>query len=411
MNDAKSPRRRFGQVSRMRSGRWQARFTVPLGHPCGRGGELITARHTFEPTTYGKEAAGDWIRDEERRLNAEGAAWATLDEHAAAERIRGEREAVVTFAEFSATWLRTRRTKNGPLQESTRRGYRIWLDKYLLPSLGDLTLDEITPTVVLRWYEDALPHDKPKTTRECYALGSAVMRTATAADGVLAGAVNPFKIDGAGSFGARSRARTEVIDDHDLLVITSTIRPEWRAMVALALGCGLRFGEIIALRRSDIDLKATPPVVRVTRAVGTGQGGRRYEKDPKSTAGTRDQRIPVAVVDALTEHLRSYVTGRDGLLFPAPDGGWLSETRFRKASGGWLVVREAVGRPINFHDLRATGATRMAQRGAHVDEVKVFLGDSSTQAAERYVRATRSRMDDLTAAAFATVHFGTAGER
>ena len=169
-----------------------------------------------------------------------------------------EREAVVTFAEFSATWLRTRRTKNGPLQESTRRGYRIWLDKYLLPTLGDLPLDEITPTVVLRWYEDALPHDKPKTTRECYALGSAIMRTATAADGVLAGAVNPFKIDGAGSFGARSRARTEVIDEHDLLVIASTIRPEWRAMVALAFGCGLRFGEIIALRRSDIDLKATP---------------------------------------------------------------------------------------------------------------------------------------------------------
>lgn len=297
------------------------------------------------------------------------------------------------------------------MQESTRRSYRIWLDKYLLPSLGDLPLDEITPTVVLHWYEEALPHDKPATTRECYALGSAIMRTATAADGVLPGAVNPFKIDGVGSIGARSRARTEVIDEHDLAVIASTIRPEWRAMVALALGCGLRFGEILALRRSDNDLKTTPPVVRVTRAIGTGPSGRRYEKDPKNTAGTRDQRIPAAVVDALTEHLRSYVTGRDGLLFPAPDGGWLSETRIRKASGGWLAVREAVGRPINFHDLRATGATRMAQRGAHVDEVKVFLRDSSTQAAERYVRATRSRMDDLTAAAFATVDFGDPGER
>lgn len=390
----------------MRSGRWQARFTVPLGHPSGRGGQTITAPHTFEPTTYGKEAAGDWIRDEERRLNAEGAGWATLAEHAQADRARVEREAVVTFGEFSATWLRTRRTKNGPLQESTRRGYRIWLDKYLLPTFADLPLDDITPTVVLRWYEDALPHDKPKTTRECYALGSAIMRTATAADGVLAGAVNPFKIDGAGSFGARSRPRSEVIDDRDLQVITSTIRPEWRAMVALALGCGLRFGEIIALRRSDIDLRAARPVVRVSRAVGTGPGGRRYEKAPKTAAGSRDQRIPAAVVDALGAHLRSYVSGRDGLLFPAPDGGWLSETRFRRASGGWLAVRDAVGRPVNFHDLRATGATRMAQRGAHVDEVKVFLGDSSTQAAERYVRATQSRMDDLTAAAFATIDFG-----
>jgi integrase len=179
-------------------------------------------------------------------------------------------------------------------------------------------------------------------------------------------------------------------------------------MVALALGCGLRFGEIIALRRSAIDLKAKPPLVRVARAVGTGPGGRRYEKGPKSAASTRNQRVPATVLDALTEHLRSYVTGRDGLLFPAPDGGWLSETSFRKASGGWLAVRDAVGRPVNFHDLRATGATRMAQRGAHVDEVKVFLGDSSTQAAERYVRATQSRMDDLTAAAFATLDFRSA---
>lgn len=65
-----------------------------------------------------------------------------------------------------------------------------------------------------------------------------------------------------------------------------------------------------------------------------------------------------------------------------------------------------VGRPINFHDLRATGATRLAQRGAHVTEVQAFLGNSSSQAAERYIRATQSRMDDLTALAFDGLDFG-----
>ena len=102
----------------------------------------------------------------------------------------------------------------------------------------------------------------------------------------------------------------------------ATIRPEWRALVALALGCGLRFGELVAPRRSDVDLKV------------------------------------------------------------------------------------AVGHPINFHDLRATGATRRAQRGAHVAKVQAFLGDSSSQAAERYIRATQSRMDDLTALAFDGLDFG-----
>jgi hypothetical protein len=44
-------RRRFGQVNKMRSGRWQARFAVPLGHPSGRGGQVVTAPHTFEANT------------------------------------------------------------------------------------------------------------------------------------------------------------------------------------------------------------------------------------------------------------------------------------------------------------------------------------------------------------------------
>lgn len=80
-------------------------------------------------------------------------------------------ERVITFEEFAATWLRTRRTKTGPLEKSTRRAYRIWLNKYLLPTSGPFPLDKLTPTVILRWYEDELPHDKAKTTRECYALG------------------------------------------------------------------------------------------------------------------------------------------------------------------------------------------------------------------------------------------------
>lgn len=404
---AKASRRRFGQVTKMRSGRWQARFTVPLDHPSGRGGQIVTAPHTFEPNTYGREAAGDWLRAEELRLNAEGSSWHTLAEHAEAERVRTAAETAPTFAQYAEVWLRARKVKGQPLQESTKRGYLIWLGKYVLPTFGEMPLDTITAADVVRWY-DGLPHDKGKTVRECYALAKAIMKSATAADGVLPGAVNPFTIDGAGTIGKRAEKRTEVIEGADLALILAKIRPEWRAMIALALGCGLRFGEIVALRRSDVDLGARLPVVRVRRAVGTGPGGKRYEKTPKSRAGIRDQRIPEGVGKVLTEHLRTYVTGRDGLLFPGPSGDWLQPTRFRDLAGGWRDVREAVGRSVNFHDLRATGATRLAQKGAHVAEVQAFLGDSSSQAAERYVRATQSRMDDLTAAAFAELSFGTA---
>ena len=168
------------------------------------------------------------------------------------------------------------------MQESTKRGYLIWLRKYLLPTFSEMPLNTITVADVVHWYE-GLPHDKGKTVRECYALAKAIMKTATAADGVLPGAVNPFAIDGAGTIGKRSDKRTEVIEDADLVLILGTIRPEWRAMVALALGCGLRFGKIVALRRSDVDLRAKPPVVRVRRAVSTGraENGTRRGRNPR----------------------------------------------------------------------------------------------------------------------------------
>ena len=278
-------------------------------------GRSSRRRHTFEANTYGREAAGDWLRAEELRLNAEGASWRTLSEHAEDERIRAAAKKVPTFAEYADVWLRARKVKGQPLQESTKRGYLIWLRKYLLPTFGEMPLNTITAADVVRWYE-GLPHDKGKTVRECYALAKAIMKSATAADGVLPGAVNPFTIDGAGTIGKRSDKRTEVIEDADLALILATIRPEWRAMVALALGCGLRFGEIVALRRSDVDLRAKPSVVRVRRAVSTGPGGKRYEKGPKSRAGIRDQRIPDSVGTVLTDHLRTYVTGREGCSSP-----------------------------------------------------------------------------------------------
>src|SRR3546814_15887629 len=115
----------------MRSGRWQARYTVPLTHESGRGGHIVTAPHTFEPGTYGKEAAGDWLRSEERRLQSEGADWRTLAAHAEDERLRVEAERAVTFGEYADTWLRACKVKGGrQLQRrEERRGGTGWVSE------------------------------------------------------------------------------------------------------------------------------------------------------------------------------------------------------------------------------------------------------------------------------------------
>lgn len=386
-------KRGFGSIRKLPSGRYQARYTGP-------DGSTVTATTTFTA----KIDAEAWLMAERREVER-SEPWMPPVARLEAARKAAELARKPSFASYADTWIRTRKVKGGrPLQPSTVRGYRIWLRKYLEPAFGGTPIDEITPGMMIGWHE-SMEQGKAKTLREAYALGSAIMRTATAADGPIAGHLNPFAIDGAGSIGAASDKREELVEDAELPVILATIRAEWQALVWLALGCGLRFGEGTALRCTrDFDLRATPPVVKVRHAIGTETGGRQYEKPPKSRAGVRDQRIPAAVLAPLKVHLRTYVSGRDGLLFPAPGRGWLTSSRFHESVGGWRDVREALERPkLNFHDLRATGATRMALAGANVAEIQTFLGDSTPTAAMRYVRAAQSRMDHLTTTAFASL--------
>jgi len=382
-------KRGVGSVRKLPSGRWQARVTGP---------DLM--RHNAPTTFTTKRDAEAWIVTESKRME-DVDTWQPAQARlaaAAAERARAEAERIL-FADYAKHFLRTRTTKGKPLAQSTILRHQSTLKGHVLPAFGDLDLDSITPQRVLKWWE-ALP-ESPKIRREAYSLAKAIMSEAVSVHGPIPGHMNPFAIRGAGS--GQSPKREETVSSEELRTILATMRPEWRCAVLLATWCGLRYGEIAELRRSDVDL--TRRVIHVRRALALAGRKERHVKRPKSEAGNRNQRIPTSIVPDLKEHLASIMTGRDGLLFPNRTGGHLNPSVFYgKAKGGgkpspgsWMAARAAAGRnDLHFHDLRATGATLMAQNGATVAEVQAWLGDSTPTAALRYVRATDSRMDTLT---------------
>ena len=166
-------------------------------------------------------------------------------------------------------------------------------------------------------------------------------------------------------------------------------------MAMLATWCGLRFGELIELRRKDIDLGTS--VVRVRRAA-VRNGGRVIVGQPKSEAGVRDVAIPPHVLPLLREHLGSDITdGRDGLLFPASDGrSHLAPSTLYRS---FYPAREAAGKAASrWHDLRHTGAVLAAQTGATLAELMGRLGHSTPQAAMRYQHAARGASARIAAA-------------
>ncbi|MFD8734776.1 tyrosine-type recombinase/integrase [Streptomyces sp. NPDC059618] len=171
--------------------------------------------------------------------------------------------------------------------------------------------------------------------------------------------------------------------------MAGAIAPRYRLLVLLAAFTTLRFGELAAPRRKDIDLAGRLVVVR--RSQAEFQDGRLCDKAPKSAAGVRSVSFPAELVDEISHHLKHYAAeGQEGHLFVGPQGGQLRRSNFRD---DWIKARKAVSvsAELHFHDLRHTGNTLASTAGASTRELMTGMGHSSSRAALIYQHMTSDR--------------------
>jgi integrase len=150
-----------------------------------------------------------------------------------------------------------------------------------------------------------------------------------------------------------------------------------RPLYVTATMCGLRQGELLALRWLDVDWKAR--VIRVRRNYTRGRFGK-----PKSRRSTRSVPMPRRVAAELRRlHNRSDYTGDTGLVFCHPDtGSPYDASKMRKRFKN--AVADAGIRPIRFHDLRHTFGTRMAGAGAPLRFIQEWMGHRDYKTTEIY---------------------------
>lgn len=139
----------------------------------------------------------------------------------------------------------------------------------------------------------------------------------------------------------------------------------------------LRWGELVGLRRENIDLEACE--IRIVEKTAQPDRGSLLAETPKSRAGRRTVVFPAELVPELCWHLeRIAEPGDRGLVFVGPRGAPLRRANFRRI---WLAARDTAGVPeLHFHDLRHVGGTLAAAIGATSKELMARLGHSSTRA-------------------------------
>ncbi|MGH9023581.1 MAG: tyrosine-type recombinase/integrase, partial [Acidimicrobiia bacterium] len=303
----------------------------------------------------------------------------------------------VILATWAAEWQRT----VVHLRPSSQRIYEANLRLHILPELGEIELAKFTPSMLRGW----LAGLATKVSRRGRPLaGGSVSQAYRTLNRVLSAAMENELI-GRNPLRAVKAPRVDsepmrFLSHNELATLAGAIDGRYRAFVLVAAYCGLRAGELMALRRKSVDLLRR--VITVVEQVQRISGGHEVSS-PKSSSGRRSVPLPALVAEALTEHLAVYTEpGADALVFPAPEGGFLRPENFR--SRVWIPATKAAGvAPLRLHDLRHTCASLAIAAGADVKVLQRMLGHASAALTlDRYghlmpgqARSVADRLDEM----------------
>jgi integrase len=351
------PARRFGNVRKLPSGRYQARWE-------DKDGTEHKAPHTFAEAAEARR----WLAAQETDLHRGG--WVDPD--------KGR----LTLRAYADDWLEAK----PDLRPRTRELYRSLLDHHVLPILGTRSLATLDIEAVKKWRAKLIRSGLGDVTvAKSYRLLRTVLNGAVEDGRIVA---NPCTIKGAG---VERSAERSVASIDQVQALANAIEPRFGALVLLAAFSGLRFGELSALTRRHIDLEAATVKVEVSAAEVHKANGGRIVGDPKTERSRRTVALPPQVALVLASHLAQYVGPEpDALVFCGPLGAPLRRGNFHKV---WAKARDAAGIPdsLHFHDLRHTGNTLAAATGASTAELMARMGHASPRAAMIYQHATADR--------------------
>ena len=263
-----------------------------------------------------------------------------------------------TFREQAEIWiasLATRRRK--PVKPATIHGWRHSLDRWLLPTLGDLVLADVgngaLKTVIEKMSNVGLAPQSIVTHSRVVKM---VVSSAVNAEG---DEIYPRKwnhnfvglpiID-------PTKQKRPTVTQAELQNILTRVHPRYRTLVALLAGTGLRIGEALGLKTDDLNAECT--VLHVRRSIWHGR-----EQQPKTENAVRVIDIP----EQLAQLLREHIAGLTGYLFSTRNGTPLSQRNVHRTLNAACAT-------CGFHAFRRYRAAMLRKARVPEDLIGLWLG-------------------------------------
>jgi integrase len=286
-----------------------------------------------------------------------------------------------TVAEHLRDWLEN----DHDLAPKTKERYRELAELHITPHLGNMVLQRLKPKHVKDWHDTLLKSGaksgRPLSARTVghahrmlrRALQLAVETEVLARN--VASAISPPTVE---------EEEIEILTADQITTVIEKLagHPPLYEIAVVDLATGLRRGELLALRLSDVDLESA--TLRVERSLEETNSGLRF-KPPKTKRGKRTVSLPPNAVAVLREYRRKLLETRMALGLARPNGNTLlfgevdgSPRRPDQLSWLWRSACKSRKLPrVSFHALRHTHASALIAAGLDPVTISRRLGHAN----------------------------------
>jgi integrase len=303
---------------------------------------------------------------------------------------------VPTVGEWLTVWLD--QIAAAKVRPNTLRGYRTYVDRYLIPLLGSHRLDRLSPEHVEKAWAELLTTGRPQEGDSGRPVKPLSSTSAHQAHRILARALKVAQQRGYVQRNVATLVDAPSVDSPEMKpltkveakrVLAAAEETRLQARWSLALSLGLRQGEALGLTWPNVNLDEGTIAVR--QALSRQKGKGLVLGPVKSRAGKRILSIPKPLLTELRAHRRAQNAER------LAAGTWWAEGEFvfttaegrpidpRADWAAWRDLLEAANvDPVRLHDARHTAATFLLAKGIPLRVVMEFLGHSQISVTSKY---------------------------
>jgi len=356
-----------GSIRKRKDGRWEGRFTAAY--------DPETGKQIFK-NVLGKTQAE--VKEKLKKAMEEAQGLDVI------------RSGQYTVAEWIRLWFET--YSKPSLREASAENYRNYIENHIIPHIGEIKLNKLTPLDIQRMYNETKTSGRVQRYKDMKDL-SVSNRLVRGMHMVLHGCLDQAVREGLLTKNPTNDCKIPKLEKKEMKVIPPEQVGAYLKeaenhgvlpMFYLELTSGLRRGELLALLWTDLDIQNR--TISVSRQVNAFKGELKVSR-PKTENSIRTIVIPQKTVDLLIEEHEKHPN--NPYMFPSPVTGGMYHPdavgRIHKK-----ILKRAGIQDIRFHDLRHTFATLAINSGADIKTLSGMLGHYSAGfTLDTYTHATR----------------------